>query len=227
MDSHVVTLAMTPPSKMIEGTASSSATPRWVTNSVNKKRSFIPMTIPIQDMVVKYTEKGPKPKRFTTTARLDNDEGIGKWVTEIASYKPKDEDKEVSTEDFEITKVELGNMSRDLDNHFFQVSAKKMLTRSEKDGREKRELKWHINILTQFIDTIGFFRALPVSLATENFDPTSLENKKVMSQVQGAKSIVEAIEGCIKGVIKEGEKYITSSWKLCDEIQILIIEIQN
>lgn len=92
-------------------------------------------------MVIKYTEKGPKPKRFKTAACLDNDEGTGKWVAEIASYKPKGENKEVSPDDIEITKVELGNMSRDSDNHFFQVSAKKMLTRSEIDGWEKRELK--------------------------------------------------------------------------------------
>lgn len=140
MDSHAVTIAMTPPPKVIGGTTSSSATHKWLTTSVSKKWSFILVTIPIQDMVVKYIEKGPKQKKFKTTARLDNDEGIGKWVAEIASYKPKDEDKEVSAEEFEITKVELRNMSRDSDNHFFQVSAKKMLTRSEKDGREKREL---------------------------------------------------------------------------------------
>lgn len=106
------------------------------------------MTIPIQDMVVKYTKKGPKQKKFKTSARLESDEGTGKWIVEITSYKPKDEDKEVSAKDFEITKMELRNMRRDSDNHFFQVSAKKMLTRSEKDGWEKRELKRHINILT-------------------------------------------------------------------------------
>lgn len=137
MDSHVVIVAMTPPPKVIGGTASSSATPKWLTTSVRKKRSFIPVSIPIQDMVVKYTEKGPKQKKFKTTARLDADEKTGKWVAGIASYKPKDENKEVNAEDFEVTKVELENMGRDSDNHLFQVSAKKMLTRSEKYGQAK------------------------------------------------------------------------------------------
>lgn len=227
MDSHAVTVAMTPPSKAIKGAASSSAIPKWLTTSVNKKWSSIPVTIPIQDMVVKYIEKGPKPKRFKTTTRLDCDEGTGKWVAEIASYKPKDEKKEVSAEDFEITKVELGNMSRDSNNHFFQVSANKMLTRSEKDEWEKRELKRHISILAQFIDSIGCFRELPISHATESFDPTSPKNKKLMSQVQRDKTIAEAIERWIEGVIKEGEKYITNSQKLCNEMQSLIVEIQN
>lgn len=185
------------------------------------------MTIPIQDMVVKYTEKGPKPKRFKTTARLDSNEGTRKWVVKIASYKPKGEDKEVSAKDFEVTKMELGNTSRDSDNHFFQVSAKKMLTKSEKDGREKRELKRHISILSQFIDSISCFRALPISHATKSFDPTSPKNKKLMSQVQRAKRITEVVERWIEGVIKDGEKYITNSQKLCDEMQGLILEIQN
>lgn len=85
-------------------------------------------------------------------------------------------------------------MSRDSDNHFFQVSVKKMLTRSEKDRRDKRELKRHISILAQFIDNIGCFKELPISHATESFDPTSPENKKLMSQVQREKSIAKAVE---------------------------------
>lgn len=37
LDSHVVTIAMTPPSKVIEGATGSSVTPKWLTTSVNKK----------------------------------------------------------------------------------------------------------------------------------------------------------------------------------------------
>lgn len=134
--------------------------------------------------MVRYTEKGPKPKKFKTTTKLDTDGETGKWVAEIASYKPKDENKEVNTKDFEITKVELRNMSRDSDNHLFQVSSKMILTRLEKDGQEKRELKRHIRFLAQFIDSISCFGALPISHTLESFDPTTLENKKLMSQVQ-------------------------------------------
>lgn len=227
LDSQTVTVAMTPPPKMIEGTSHSAATPKWLTTSVNKKRSSLPMTIPIQDMVAKYSEKNPKLKRFKTTMHLNNDEETSKWMAEIASYKSKDENKEASSNDFEITKVELGKMSRDTDNHFFQVSAKKMLTRSEKDGQEKRELKRHISVLAQFIDSIGCLGEMPISHAIENFDPTSPENKKLMNQVQRAKSIVEAVEKWIEQVIKDGEKYIIDSWKLCDEVQGLISKIQN
>lgn len=227
LDSQTVTVAMTPPPKMIEGTSHSAATPKWLTTSVNKKRSSLPVTIPIQEMVAKYSEKNPKPKRFKTTAHLNNDEETGKWTAEIASYKPRDENKEAGSDDFEITKIELGKMSRDTDNHFFQVSAKKMLTRSEKDGREKRELKRHTSVLAQFIESIGCLGAMPISHATENFDPTSLENRKLMDQVRRAKSIAEAVEKWIEQVIKDGEKYITDSRKLCGEVQGLISEIQN
>lgn len=227
MDSHVVTVAMMPPPKVIGGTASSSATPKCLTTSVSKKQSFIPVTIPIQVMVVKYTEKGPKKNKFKTTARLDADEETGRWVDEIASYNPKDENKEVNAKDFEITKVELKNMSRDLHNHLFQVSTKKMFTRLEKDGQEERELKQHVKILAQFIDSIGCFGTLPISHASESFDPTTLENKELMGQVQQAKNITGAVEKWIEGVIKDGEKYITSSKKSSNEMQSLIAEIQN
>lgn len=147
MDSHAITVAMTPPPKVIGGTTSSSTTPKWLTTSVSKKQNSIPVSIPIQDMVVKYMEKGPKQKKFKTTTRLDADEKTGRWIAKIASYKPKDENKEINAKDFEVTKVDLRNMSRDFDNHLFNVTAKKILTRSEKDGQEKRELKRHIKIL--------------------------------------------------------------------------------
>lgn len=48
-----------------------------------------------------------------------------------------------------------------------------------------------------------------------------------MNQVQRAKSIAGAIEKWIEGVIRDGEKYITDSRKLCDEMQNLTVEIQN
>lgn len=82
-------------------------------------------------------------------------------------------------------------------------------------------------MLAQFIDSLGYFGALPISQASEKFDPTSSENKKLMNQVQQAKSIIGVIEKWIEGVIKDGEKYITNSRKLCNEIQNLITEIQN
>lgn len=47
LDSHAVTVAMTPPSKVIEGTTSSNATPKWLTTLVNRKWNFLPVTIPI------------------------------------------------------------------------------------------------------------------------------------------------------------------------------------
>lgn len=78
LDSQMVTVAMMPPPKMFEGTSHSAATSKWLTTSVNKKRSFLPVTIPIQEMVAKYSEKGPKPKRFKTTTYLNNDEEYGK-----------------------------------------------------------------------------------------------------------------------------------------------------
>lgn len=59
-DSHAITVAMTPPPKLTKGTASSSTTPKWLSTSVSKKRSSVLVSIQIQDMAIKYIEKGPK-----------------------------------------------------------------------------------------------------------------------------------------------------------------------
>ncbi|XP_059073521.1 uncharacterized protein LOC131874254 [Cryptomeria japonica] len=72
---------------------------------------------------------------------MDVDEKTERWIVEIASYKPKDVCKEINAEDFEVTKVDLGNMSRDSDNRVFNVTTKKIFTRSEKDRQEKKEPK--------------------------------------------------------------------------------------
>lgn len=48
-----------------------------------------------------------------------------------------------------------------------------------------------------------------------------------MSQVQRAKSIAEAVEKWVEGIVKNREKYIIDSQKLFDEIQSLIAEVQN
>lgn len=224
-DSNVVSIVT--PYREVGGKASPSSTPKRLTTIINKKWSLVLTSIPFKDMVIKYIDKTPKPRKIKTTTKLTVDGKMGKWMVEIASYKSKDEGKELDEEDFQITRVDLGTMDRDANNHHFKYSAQKILTHSEKDGKEKKELKKNIRILAQFIDTLGCFGPLSLLQAPKNFDPTSSENKKLLSKVQHGKSMVNAIENQIEGVIKSRERYIQGSRKPCDDAQTLICEIEK
>ena len=47
----------------------------------------------------------------------------------------------MEAEDFEVTKILLGVLSQDTNNHLFKILVDHMLNQSEKDSQEKRELK--------------------------------------------------------------------------------------
>lgn len=72
---------------------------------------------------------------------LEVDENTGHWVAEMA--KPiSDKDPENATEkDFTIEKIELGTTSRVADAKHLESSTKRMLSRTWKDEKDKRELK--------------------------------------------------------------------------------------
>lgn len=63
------------------------------------------------------------------------------WKAEVATYRPKEEKKDVTVEDFKVTKIELGTMDRAGKNHLFKETAQQMLITSVQDRKEKKELK--------------------------------------------------------------------------------------
>lgn len=73
-------------------------------------------------------------------ARLIRDPMIGKVIVEVDTYKKKEDSREIDTEDFKVTTVELGAITRDTENHF-KFLVDHMLTQSERDNKEKKELK--------------------------------------------------------------------------------------
>lgn len=82
-----------------------------------------------------------KPKRLKVEAMLEVDDNTRHWVAEMA--KPiSDKDLENATEKyFTIEKIDLGIASSAVDAKHLESSTKRMLSRTWKDEKDKRELK--------------------------------------------------------------------------------------
>lgn len=110
-------------------------------SSVNKRKNIVPIAFTIGDVVSKYVKKKPQPKRTKAMTKLGIDDKIGKWMAEVAKPKVDGEASELSVDSYHMEKVEFGIADTDIDNHHFEVSTKCMLTQSQKDGKDKKELK--------------------------------------------------------------------------------------
>ena len=59
-------------------------TPKWLETSIEKKRSLVPLSMPIDDLVSKCLGKSSKTKRAKIESRLNFDKNSGHWTDEIA-----------------------------------------------------------------------------------------------------------------------------------------------
>lgn len=57
--------------------------PNWFNLSVRKKRSIVPVTLPMGDMVRKFLGKTPKTKREKIKIVLNIDKNTGEWIGEV------------------------------------------------------------------------------------------------------------------------------------------------
>lgn len=67
----------TPPSK------DNHPVPNWFELCMSKKRSLVPTTLPVKDLVRKCLGKTPKTKRPKIEAILNIDDEIGQWVAKV------------------------------------------------------------------------------------------------------------------------------------------------
>lgn len=179
-------------------------------SSVNKRKNIVPIALPIGDVVSKYVTKTPHPKRAKAMTRLEIDDKIGKWIVEVSNPKVDGEASELFVDSYHVERVELGVADRDTDNHHFEVFAKCMLTRSQKDGKDKKELKQMIRVLADYIHAISGVSSSPKPLAqaSQSFDPASPANQKLLSQIQRGKAIATVFDDWVNGVINDGCKFI-------------------
>lgn len=169
---------VTPPPK------GSTNAPRWLEAAIGKKRSVVPITIPLEDMVNKCLGKALKPKKLKIQAMLDVDDTTGHWTVDVA--KPilgRDADK-ATKEDFTMEKIDLGVASRAVDVKHLESSTKRTISRTWKDEKDKREMKQMVAQMIEYINVVHNPNPRPLSQIPVSFDPKSLANQKMLDQVQ-------------------------------------------
>ena len=113
------------------------ATPKWLENSIEKKRSIVPLSMPIDDPVRKFLGKTSKVKRVRTESRIQFDKNSGHWSAEIAMPPEGRSQESLTPQDYQVSKIDLGKGSRAIDMKFFEVSNKKIVDRVWKDAHDK------------------------------------------------------------------------------------------
>lgn len=111
--------------------------PTWLENALaNKKGNFVPVSISVEDMVSKCLGKVSKAKRLKTLSKINFDEDTGNWTTKIAHQKTDETMADLTSKDFMVEKVNLGEGTRAVYALYLEVSTKKMLKRSWKDEKD-------------------------------------------------------------------------------------------
>ena len=83
-----------------------------------------------------------------------------------------------------------------------------MLTQSEKDSRERKELKSLVMTMAAYINSLMNLGALPVVQAPQSFDPNSADSQQLVKQMQRGKLLSDAMKDWVDAIIKEGNKFI-------------------
>ena len=114
--------------------AKDQATPKFLETSMEKKRSIVPISMLIDDLVSKCLGKMPKVKKARIEARINFDKYSGQWAAEITTPPNGSSHDSITPQDYQITKVDLGKGNHKIDMKFFEVSNKKIAKRVWKDG---------------------------------------------------------------------------------------------
>lgn len=73
----------------------------------------------VKDIFTKYATFTPKNKKEKNDVDLTKDPNTGKVIEEVASYRQKEGSCEVEVKDFKVTTMDLGVLTRDMNNHIF------------------------------------------------------------------------------------------------------------
>lgn len=217
---------MTPP-RGSQGMTTTPMIPSWLSNSVCKKQNLLPMSTPVKVIATKYATRGSKSKKMKSDVRLIKDPITERVKKEVATYKQKDDSGEIDAKGFKVTTLELGAITRDTGNHFFKFFVDHMLTQSERDRREKKELKELVITMATYVDSLMNLGALPLVQTSQSFDPNSSDGQQLVKQMQRGKLLSNAIQEWVASIVKEGSKFILDFTTMYAEGEVLLGEIQT
>lgn len=115
--------------------------PKWLETSVEKKRSLVPLSMPIVDLVSKFQGKPSKTKRTKTESRLNFDKNLRHQTTEIAMPPKGSSYENLTPQDYQVSRIDLRQGSHAIDMKNFEVSNKKIVDKVWKDTQDKQEMK--------------------------------------------------------------------------------------
>lgn len=108
----------------------------------------------MEDMVIKCLKKVSKPKRLKTQTMLEVDEVTCHWIAEMAKPILGTNLDKATEDDFIVEKIDLGVASRAVDIKHLESSTKRMISRSWKDEKDKKEPKKIITQMAKYINSI-------------------------------------------------------------------------
>lgn len=215
-----LTIVNSPSTQTTPSSKEPSSAPPWLEAFIGKKCSVVPITIPMEDMVSKCLGKVSKPKK------LEVDEATGHWTTEIAKPIPGRDSDKATEDDFIVKKIDLGVASRAVDVKHLESSTKRMISRSWKDEKDKKELKQIINQMVEYINPMHHPSPQTLSQVAVSFDPNSLANQKMLHQVQRNRIVAEMFNKWLDLIIQQGSDYIVSMVKVYEDVVTVRKELE-
>lgn len=76
-----------------------------------------------------------------------------------------------------VTTTDLGVLTRDTGNHIFKFSANHILSQSEKDGKEKRDLTRLVITMAEYIDSLINVGVPSLIQVPHSFDLNSFDSE--------------------------------------------------
>lgn len=107
-----------------------------------------------------------------------------------------------------------------------ESSTKRMISRSWKDEKDKKELKQIITQIDKYINAIHHPSPQTLSQVAVSFDPKSPANQNMLDQVKRNKMVAKMFNKCIDVIIQQGSYYIVSLVKVYEDAVIVINELE-
>ncbi len=95
---------------------------------------MVPLSMPIDDLVRRCLEKSSKPKKPRIKSGIKFDKSLGHWSVEIAKPPEGSLHEDLTPQDYEVSRINLGKGSHAMDMKIFEASNKKILDRVLKDA---------------------------------------------------------------------------------------------
>lgn len=125
-----------------------------------------------------------------------------------------------------MEKIDLGVASRVVDVKHLESSTKRIISRTWKDEKDKREMKQMVTQMAKYINAIHNPNPQPLSQIPVSFDSKCLANQKMLDQVQRNRVVMEMFNKWMDLIIQQGSEYINNLVKVYKDAEILSKELE-